>query len=492
MGFRLLQHLVVPRQHLVAAADDRLERIGAHGRLGRRETRSRRNVPRGGEAERGQQAHIPPADIELVPLVREARRSRVGMVVVVQLRAADQEATGQDVGARVGRRPLQITPVMADAVDHRGCEERNPGNLGEPDQHAGDDAKDDEVEPQRDEHAVGRELAVEIALDPVIRRAAAIAFHRFRLRRFLDVKHHAQPEHAVDAIDLRAVRVLRRLAFGLVLAVHRHPFPGQHARGEPQPEPQEMTHRRMQVERVMRLAAMQAEGDADDGDVRERERGYYVAPPGKIEQAGEEHLRLSVHGPAKRRAGAARLAADFPGGAAGLALIPQAAGRDLVRAVAAPAVEHALAPVIEIAALVRERRADVADAGRLGELVSSHEWKIRSVGCQLRAPRRLAEVAGSSSATGAATSASSMATACRSMYVTERSRPARGAKMSPMKPSPQMTTLSRALADCGGEAPLAKKLGVSVDVLAGWLRGHEVLPADMYLRARELAAVRRR
>ena len=64
--------------------------------------------------------------------------------------------------------------------------------------------------------------------------------------------------------------------------------------------------------------------------------------------------------------------------------------------------------------------------------------------------------------------------------------------MPPMKPSPQMSTLSRALADCGGEAPLAKKLGVSVDVLAGWLRGHEVLPADMYLRARELAAVRRR
>ena len=64
--------------------------------------------------------------------------------------------------------------------------------------------------------------------------------------------------------------------------------------------------------------------------------------------------------------------------------------------------------------------------------------------------------------------------------------------MSAMKPSPQMNTLSRALQDCGGETPLAKKLGVPVDVLSGWLRGHEVLPADMYLRARELAAVRKR
>jgi len=55
-----------------------------------------------------------------------------------------------------------------------------------------------------------------------------------------------------------------------------------------------------------------------------------------------------------------------------------------------------------------------------------------------------------------------------------------------------MMTLSRALQDCGGEAPLAKKLGVSVEVLSGWLRGHETVPPNMYLRARDLAAVRRR
>jgi DNA-binding transcriptional regulator YdaS (Cro superfamily) len=55
-----------------------------------------------------------------------------------------------------------------------------------------------------------------------------------------------------------------------------------------------------------------------------------------------------------------------------------------------------------------------------------------------------------------------------------------------------MLTLSRALQDCGGEAPLAAKLGVSVEVLSGWLRGHEVVPPDMYLRARYLAGVRGR
>jgi len=60
------------------------------------------------------------------------------------------------------------------------------------------------------------------------------------------------------------------------------------------------------------------------------------------------------------------------------------------------------------------------------------------------------------------------------------------------KPSSQMRALTGAMLDCGGEAPLAKKLGVSIEVLSGWLRGHDVVPADMYLRARELAAVRKR
>jgi hypothetical protein len=48
------------------------------------------------------------------------------------------------------------------------------------------------------------------------------------------------------------------------------------------------------------------------------------------------------------------------------------------------------------------------------------------------------------------------------------------------------------LQDCGGEAPLAAKLGVSIEVLSGWLRGHELVPPSMYLRARYLAGVRRR
>lgn len=55
-----------------------------------------------------------------------------------------------------------------------------------------------------------------------------------------------------------------------------------------------------------------------------------------------------------------------------------------------------------------------------------------------------------------------------------------------MAPSPQMRTLSLALSACGGEAPLAKALGVTAQALTRWLAGHEALPASVYLRARAL------
>ncbi len=45
-----------------------------------------------------------------------------------------------------------------------------------------------------------------------------------------------------------------------------------------------------------------------------------------------------------------------------------------------------------------------------------------------------------------------------------------------------MRTLRRALHHCGGEAPLAKALDVSIEALSTWLTGRQVLPAESYLR----------
>jgi hypothetical protein len=54
--------------------------------------------------------------------------------------------------------------------------------------------------------------------------------------------------------------------------------------------------------------------------------------------------------------------------------------------------------------------------------------------------------------------------------------------------TPQTRTLNRALEKCGGEIALAKALGVSIEVLSGWLAGDDV-PPDIYLSALDIVAM---
>src|SRR5688572_22942354 len=68
----------------------------------------------------------------------------------------------------------------------------------------------------------------------------------------------------------------------------RDPFPRAHSRREPQPDAEEVARDRMQLDRAMRLAAMQEDGDGSDGDVGQPERDQHVAPPGEIEYAREQ------------------------------------------------------------------------------------------------------------------------------------------------------------------------------------------------------------
>ncbi len=85
------------------------------------------------------------------------------------------------------------------------------------------------------------------------------------------------------------MRILGGLALGVVLAVDRGPFLGDHARGEPQPEAEEMGDHGMQVERAVRLATVQVERHPRDRDLREDEERDKVAPPGEFQQALKHH-----------------------------------------------------------------------------------------------------------------------------------------------------------------------------------------------------------
>ena len=51
-----------------------------------------------------------------------------------------------------------------------------------------------------------------------------------------------------------------------------------------------------------------------------------------------------------------------------------------------------------------------------------------------------------------------------------------------------MRTLRRAMQSCGGEAGLAKKLGVPLEALSSWLAGKQLLPVDAYIRALDIVA----
>lgn len=57
-----------------------------------------------------------------------------------------------------------------------------------------------------------------------------------------------------------------------------------------------------------------------------------------------------------------------------------------------------------------------------------------------------------------------------------------------LQSTPQMRTLARALKDYGGEALLAKALGVPAADLARWLGGQEDVPVGVYVKALDLVS----
>src|SRR5712664_3360056 len=110
-----------------------------------------------------------------------------------------------------------------------------------------------------------------------------VALERLLVERLLDVQEHPGPQHAIDAVNLGAMRIFHGLALGVVLAVDRRPFLGDHAGGEPEPEAEKMRYQGMELKGPMRLAAMEIDRDGGDRDVRKHERGDDVAPPRKVQ-----------------------------------------------------------------------------------------------------------------------------------------------------------------------------------------------------------------
>ena len=205
------------------------------------------------------------------------------MVVVVQFLTTDQDAERKDIGAGVGRIEIAVAPEVPESVDHAGRPERNPGDLRQPHREARGRPEQRHVDAQHDEDAellVGR---IEMPLDPVVRRAVAVAPERFKVLRLSDVKEDAGPQDAVDAVDLRAVRIFRRFDLGVMLAMNSRPLLGSHAGGQPQPEAEEVRGQGMQIERPMRLVPVQEDGHRGDRHMGQAQGHEHISPPRPID-----------------------------------------------------------------------------------------------------------------------------------------------------------------------------------------------------------------
>jgi len=144
-------------------------------------------------------------------------------------------------------------------------------------------AERDHVDHQHDRHPQHR-AAIDIALEPVVGRAVAIALQRVLVHGLGAVQLRTFPHHLADAARLRAMRVFLGFALGVVLAVDRRPLPGHHAGGQPQPEAEKVAGNRVQIERPMGLVTVQEDRHRGDRDVGENEGHDDVAPPWEIEQ----------------------------------------------------------------------------------------------------------------------------------------------------------------------------------------------------------------
>ena len=279
--------------HFVAVGDQGFQRFLIGHRLGGTQLQLGRYLLHRGPAHFLHQADVQPANVEFKRLDRELGRRGVGVVVVVQLFPANQDAPGREIGAGVLRLEVAVAPVVAHAVDHPGCPERNPDHLHRPHGSACS-AEQGQIQNQHQAHTLPAKAAVHVALHPVIGGAMAKFLEGFGVFGLSTVQLGAAPHHGIQPTGLRAVWVVRRFALGVVLAVNGHPFLGLHARAHPEPETEEMRRNGVQLQRPVGLCTVQEDRHGSDGDVRRDQRVQHDLPPGQVPQAMAQPINDGV------------------------------------------------------------------------------------------------------------------------------------------------------------------------------------------------------
>ena len=156
---------------------------------------------------------------------------------------------------------------MTEAVDHAGGPEGYPGHLQCP-QCQADHAEQDDADRRQERRSQPRPSFVKVAFDPILGRTHPVSRQVDLVASRGLVQVDPAPQDGANAVDLRAMRVLGRLAAGVMLAVHGNPLPRHHAGGQPAPGAEKMRDGGMELHAAMCLAAVQIEGHRDDGSLR--------------------------------------------------------------------------------------------------------------------------------------------------------------------------------------------------------------------------------
>ena len=176
------------------------------------------------------------------------------------------------------RLEVAVAPIVADAVDDAGGPERDPQHLHGPDREAGAPNSTTSMTPHQADaqHRVAGCRGCARSSRPACRDRNS---SRLAILAGLAVQPDAAEQHALDAADLRAVRIVFGLALGVVLAVHGDPFAcvTMPVVSQSQKRKKWLTIG-CSVERAVRLVAMQEDRDARDRHVGEQKPRDDVAP----------------------------------------------------------------------------------------------------------------------------------------------------------------------------------------------------------------------
>ena len=127
---------------------------------------------------------------------------------------------------------------------------------------------------------------VEVAFKPVIRGIMAVRRNSVLSQAFFPVEFGTLPQDLGDTLYLWTVRIVWCLAFGVVFSVYGDPLTRHHAGGKPQPETEEVAYCRVQVQRPVRLVAVQKQRHTDDSDMCQDKTNQQITPPGNRKQPG--------------------------------------------------------------------------------------------------------------------------------------------------------------------------------------------------------------